>query len=241
MNKLIITLGIVSLFLSTGALATENRYQQFSGDTEKAYSAYRVALFQTTKKNGEKSAKAIETFLHQWKQIEKTYGPQPPEIFSTDPMWDSTLAKIEAIATRSAEQVAENHLTEAHETLEAIRDELSDLRRRNSVIAFSDHINNYHEVMEGLVEGGWSSDPIDTDAIKDISNQLAVLLYLAEVIKDNAPDNYNDNKKYQQLRDGLLASLKSLQGALEEGDPDKIGKSIKMLKPAYAKLFVNFG
>lgn len=93
-------------------------------------------------------------FIQQWKQIKQTYTTTPPEVFSSDPEWESTLTSIEEIAVTSAGQITEGHLAEAHETLEAIRDELTDLRKRNSVIVFSDHINNYHEVMEGLLERG---------------------------------------------------------------------------------------
>jgi len=241
MKKLIIIFGILFLFQSAGAFATENRFKQFNADVGKAYSAYRVALFQTNKKNGDKSAQAVQTFLREWQEIQQNYGPQPPEIFSTDPQWEQTLATIEVIASQSATQIGENHVSEAHQTLEAIRDELSDLRKRNSVIVFSDHINNYHQVMESLLERDLRPAALDSQALSRIRGQLAVLTYLAGSIKKNAPASLVDNKQFRQLQEGLFTSLASLAQALDEGNPEKISKAVKMLKPAYAKLFLNFG
>lgn len=228
---------------STASLsgAAENTFVQFNSDVEKAYSAYRKALFQTKKNDGQKSGKANEVFLQQWKQIIQTYTSSPPEVFSSDPAWQATLTNIEKISLKSANQIKRGHLAEAHETLEAIRDELSDLRRRNSIIVFSDHINNYHEVMEGLLLGDYTPDKIDDKAVDEIRGQLAVLSYLAEAIKENGRNKYGDNQQYLQLEKNLFSSLKVLGMAIKNKHPEAISKAVKMLKAAYAKLFVNFG
>lgn len=233
---------MLTLFgISSWCFAGENRYQHFNEEVQKAYSFYRVALFQTNKNNVAKSQEATAQFLKGWKEIITTFSNNPPEVFSTDPEWNATLDTISTIASNSQEQIKGEELKKAHETLEGIRDELSDLRKRNGVIVFSDHINGYHGVMEELLSTGYSADKIGAEAIVDIEKQLAVLDYLAANIKENAPKNYRDNKKYQQLEQNLFASLDLLKKALAENTPEKISKAIKALKPAYAKLFLNFG
>lgn len=229
------------LVTSSMACAVENPFIQFNSDVEKAYAAYRQALFQTNRNNAEKSDKANEIFIQQWQQIKQTYSNKAPEVFTSDLKWESTLASIEDIALKSAGQIKEGNLAEAHETLEAIRDELTDLRKRNSVIVFSDHINNYHEVMEGLLVGGYIPEKINESAVIEIHGQLAVLNYLAEKIKENAPEKYSENETYLKLQKGLFASIDGLTQAVASNNPQAISKAINMLKPAYAKLFVNFG
>lgn len=241
MKKYIVLLTCLAAVIYSTSGAAENSFLQFNADVEKAYAAYRTALFQTNKKDAEKSAKANDNFIEQWKQIKQSYARRPPEVFSSDPKWESTLASIEEIARQSAVQITAGDLAEAHETLEAIRDELADLRKRNSVIVFSDHINNYHEVMEGLLHEGYSADKIGPQAIAELHGQTAVLLYLAAAIKENAPARYRENQQYQKLEDGLFGSLEDVRKALESKDPAAISKAVTMLKPAYAKLFVNFG
>lgn len=227
--------------LTSMAGAAGNPFLEFNTDVDKAYTNYRKALFQTNKKAAEKSEKAAKSFINQWKNIQQTYTQTPPEVFSSDPKWDSTLLTIEEIALKGLEQIKAGHLAEAHETLEAIRDELTDLRRRNSVIVFSDHINNYHEIMEGLILGGYTPDKINKQTITVIQGQAVLLSYLAEKIKENSPTKYQQNEQYQKLEKGLFDSLAALNKALKNNNPEAISKSIRMLKPAYAKLFVNFG
>ena len=241
MKKYLVLVTYLVVAVSSTSLAAENAFLQFNSDVEKAYAAYRKALFQTNKKDAEKSGKANEMFIQQWKQIKQTYASKPPEAFGSDPKWESTLTSIEEIAQKSAGQITDGHLAEAHETLEAIRDELTDLRKRNSVIVFSDHINNYHEVMEGLLERGDTPDKIDPQTIDQLQGTISVLEYLAAAIKENAPTKYRENQQYQQLEAGLFESLENLNKALESKDPVSISKAINMLKPAYAKLFVNYG
>ncbi|WP_163339389.1 hypothetical protein [Desulfopila sp. IMCC35008] len=240
MRSMIMTICLM-LCTTSFASATENPFIQFNSDVEKAYAVYRKALFQTNKNDAVKSGNANNIFIQQWHQVRKTYGSNPPEVFSSDPKWESTLSNIEGIAQKSAAQIQNGNLAEAHEILEGIRDELTDLRKRNSVIVFSDHVNNYHEVMERLLVGGYTPDKINEGALREIRGQLAVLDYLGDAIKENAPARYKEDQQYQKLEKGLLGSLKALDKALESGDPATISKSVKMLKPAYAKLFVNFG
>jgi len=241
MKQLVIFATCLCISLTSMSFASGNRFHQFNLDVDTAYASYRKALFQTNKKNAEKSGKATGSFLKQWKNIVEAYGSQPPETFSTDPKWKDTLTGITQIATESAVMIEQDKLAVAHEHLEAIRDSLSSLRQRNSVIVFSDHINNYHEVMEGLLNGGYTPESLDDAALADIIGKLAVLHYLAETISENAPAGYQGDTKYQQLQKGLFTSLETLEQAVGSGDKKKISTSIKMLKPAYAKLFVNFG
>lgn len=232
---------LILMTLSTASLASENRFKLFNEDVMQAYSAYRIALFQTNMKDMEKSQNSVQKFQQNWTKIIDVYGTAPPETFSSDPQWETTLKNISSIARKSAEEIKNNELAAAHETLEAIRDELSDLRRRNSVIIFSDHINNYHAVMEKLFEPKYKPENLDDKTISHIRMQQGKLNYLAEAITRNAPEAYQQDQKYQKLQKVLMNSLDQLDAALTANDPEKIAGAIKGLKPAYAKLFVNFG
>lgn len=241
MKKLIVLATCLLLGFAAWSGAEENPFHQFNSDVEKAYAAYRKALFQTNKKDAEKSTKANEMFINGWGVIKETYAKAPPEVFSTDPEWANTLSSIAEIAQKGQGQITAGQLAEAHETLEAIRDELSDLRKRNSVIIFSDHVNSYHEVMEKLLAGNNTPDEINESSVVDIRGRLAVLIYLANEIEANAPKKYRDNESYMKLQEGLFVSLEKLTQAIATDDSNAISKAINMLKPAYAKLFLNFG
>lgn len=232
---------MVLFFLAPSTQATENRFSQFNADTADAYSFYRKALFQTNKQDQTKSAQALQQFQGRWQNIVEQYGSMPPEPYRSDPSWLETLEKINKLASQGMNLIQQSHLSEAHEVLEPIRDELGALRQRNSVIVFSDHVNNYHRVMESLLEKAWKPGDLDSKAINTIRETTGALKYLAAAIKDNAPRAYREDDAYKKLQEGLFSSIKDLQDALDSNDPAQIAKTVKMLKPAYAKLFVKFG
>lgn len=222
-------------------VAAETPFQQFYQQQNDAYASYRAALFQTNKKDQAASLKGISKFNQQWQQVIQQFSNNPPEIFVTDNQWQPTLDKIANIAARGTLQIEQGELSEAHETLEEIRDELSQLRSRNHLNFFSDHVNNYHEQMEQLLQARYQKETLDNTAKLTIREQLAILDYLADEIIAHAPENYRNDVGYTKLQQGLSASLTRLRAALDSEDPATIIQAIQGLKPAYAKLFVKFG
>jgi hypothetical protein len=246
MKKFFTSFILLFVFVPAALLAgtrgeAANNFQQFQQEVNKAYASYRMALFQTNKKNQTKSLESAVSFQKQWQAITEKYIEAPPDIFANDPEWEATLVEIGNINALSINEMLSGQLSDAHDTLEAIRDELGALRQRNQVITFSDHVNNYHEAMESLLQLGLTSNDMDNKALIMIHEELAVLEYLAEEMKANAPVEYLKNEGFIQLMNGVMGSVKNLRQAVNEKKPDNILKAIKKLKPAYAKVFVKFG
>lgn len=243
MKKHSISFVVLSILLMSvvSVSSAETVFHQFYQQQNEAYARYRAALFQTNKNEQESSLKAVSLFLQLWDVIIQQYADAPPEIFAADPEWKTTLENIATIAAKGKVGIEAGALAEAHETLELIRDELTDLRQRNHVIVFSDHINTYHEVMEHLLEAGYTADNINDTALNAIREQLGVLEFLSTRIHENAPQEYRQNETYQQLEQGLFASIQALRDAVDKKSPEEIATAIQNLKVPYAKLFVNFG
>jgi hypothetical protein len=245
MKKIFILLVLALVFIP-GTLWAEtrestNNFLQFQEDVNKAYASYRMALLQTNKKNQTKSLESALSFQQQWLTITEKHGGEPPEVYAADPQWYSTLIKIGDITALSIREILSEKLSAAHDTLEAIRDELGALRQRNQVIIFSDHVNDYHEAMESLLHLELKPYDIDDKGLLIIREELAVLDYLADKMKENAPAEYLKKEKFDQAMKGIFSSLKKLRQAVDEKNPDKVVRAVKELKPAYAKVFVKFG
>jgi hypothetical protein len=237
-SLVLLSLMVLTIVVNSRA---ETSFQQFYQHQNEAYAKYRAALFQTNRNDQEASLKATAEFLQQWDAIVQQYAASPPEIFAADPTWTATLEKITEIAVKGKTEIEAGDLAKAHETLEAIRNEFTELRRKNHVVVFSDHVNTYHEVMEHLLLAGYSPEKLDAAALNSIREQLGVLEFLAKEIKVNAPQEYRSNEAYQKLENGLFASIKSLREALDNNATEEIIKAIQNLKPPYSKLFLNFG
>ena len=90
----------------------------------------------------------------------------------------STYQRSLAFYDTAAAQIRDGKLPAAHETLEAARDLMADLRRRNQVVVFSDHMNAYHAEMEHLLNDG--PKLLGTpDGLPQLMAQAGVVDYLA--------------------------------------------------------------
>lgn len=204
-----------------------------------AYADYRAALFQTNRKDKAATNVALGRFLKNWRQLIAEWSKNPPPHMAEDGDFARSLASVESIALQAEEEVVEENLPKAHETLEAIRDEISVLRERNGLVSFSDRMNSYHERMELVLER--PIDRLDAEAIGIFREDAAVLSYLAESIARYAPSTLRNDPKFTAALQALKESVKALIGATRAGDPASTKKALQELKAPYSRMFLNFG
>lgn len=213
----------------------------FNGEMADAYAAYRSALFMSNMNKQDETLKSINGFSGKWQAITARWGATPPPNYSEDPLWQESLGKVSGLAGKAAEEAGAGKLAEAHEVLEGIRDVLGELRERNGVVAFSDHVNAYHARMEDLLLAGYKPEGMDAATLASIREQAGVLDYLAGEIARTAPAALNGNDEFAALLKGLQASVSGLRAALDSNDPALVIQAVGTLKPAYSKLFLKFG
>nr|WP_321461546.1 hypothetical protein [uncultured Cohaesibacter sp.] len=213
----------------------------FDSDVAKAYAPYRVALFKSNQKDGEATQKAIATFQSIWKgTIVKNY-PVAPSRYAGETKWSESLQAIDDIAQKAAQTAADGDVLEAHEILEAIRNELDDLRDRNGVRVFSSYVNDFHAAMEHALAQEVSMESWSDGVQAKLLQQVGVLGYLADDLSAHVPADLAANEEFMQLLADLIDSVDAFRAALESNDPASVIAAQKALKPAYAKLFVKFG
>jgi hypothetical protein len=203
-----------------------------------AYGDYRGALFQTNAKKPEESARATASFLAKWNALGAAVRAAPPPQYVDDPALADTLGAVSRIAMTAADEIAAGKLTEAHETLEAIRDQISALHARNGVIGFSDRMNAYHAKMEAILGANYQG--FESDGLGRLREDAAVLSYLAaDIFAHPAPEAADP--AYASLIGALKASVDALVAASRAGDAAAAKSAVDGLKVPYAKLFLKFG
>jgi hypothetical protein len=207
---------------------------------QQAYAPYRAALFQTNAKNAEGSAQAIAQAQQAWGAIVARFGAQAPAPYDRDPGFAGTLAQVNAVYTKAADEIRAGRLPEAHETLEAARDLLADLRRRNQVVVFSDHMNAYHAEMEhALTQAPALLD--QPQGLQRLTASAGVLAYLARRLPQEAPAALRADAEFVAGVAAVTASVDGLMSALMAGDVAAARAALGRLKGPYGKLFLKFG
>ncbi|MCB1487507.1 MAG: hypothetical protein KDJ88_08620 [Bauldia sp.] len=232
------TLLAMSAAVTFGSMAIAGPVQDFEKDMRAAYGDYRGALFFTNANKPEQAAKAVADFEQKWDALAADYAAAPPH-YADDPAYKETLAKVSEIAKTAAGEVADGKLPAAHETLEAIRDQIGGLHMRNGVISFSDRMNAYHAEMEHVLGRDYGN--LDAVGMAALVGDAAVLHYLAMQIADHPPADATDNPAFEAAMKPFMASVEALQTAVQSGDAAAAKKAIGGLKPPYSKLFLQFG
>jgi hypothetical protein len=207
---------------------------------QEAYAPYRVALFRTSGKSQDEAQQAVAQAQMAWRSMAERLGAKPAAPYDRDAEFAARLAQVNALYERAAAAVRANRLAEAHEELESVRELLADLRRRNGVVVFSDHMNAYHAEMERLlVEAPKALDGPSGTLLA--MSQVGALDYLAHQLRLQAPAPLQRNAEFEGLLKDVEASVQTVKAALLRQDAAAVRDALGKLKPAYSRLFVRFG
>lgn len=205
-----------------------------------AYPAYRAALFRTNTKSQAESEQALSQARAGWQAVIERFGGKPQPPYDRDPAFSRTLSQVAAVYEKADAQVRAQHLAEAHETLEEARDLMAELRRRNGVVVYSDHMNAYHAQMEHLLGEG-PKQLAAAQGFMLVMAQLGTLEYLARELRNQALPSMTSDAEFPALLNAVEGSLARLRSALLAQDGPAASKAIGQLKGPYSRLFMRFG
>jgi hypothetical protein len=168
------------------------------------------------------------------------FTSKPPPPYDRDTEFAATLAKVSAVYDKAAREVDRNQLTQAHETLEAARDLMADLRRRNGVVVFSDPMNAYHAEMERLLIDG-PKILAGPQPLPMLMAQVGVREYLARQLRVQAPAQLSQDQEFNRLLKDLEASVQGVKSALVNQDLAAVKQAMSKVKAPYSQLFLQFG
>jgi len=205
-----------------------------------AYAPYRAALFRTNSKAQVESEQAVAQARQAWQSVRERFAAKPPAPYDSDPGFSGSLNAVARVYEQAAGEIGQGKLTQAHETLEQARDIMAELRRRNGVIVFSDHMNAYHSEMEHVLEQGaaMTSSP---QAMLTLVKRVGVLEYLAKRLRSEAPKALQDEAEFSAALQALEASVYMLHRAAMNQNADAAREALARLKGPYSRMFLKFG
>ncbi len=205
----------------------------------RAYEPYRTALFRTNQADVAAARQAIAEARAAWDAVRRDF-PQPQVPYAGDAQYARTLEAVAQAMTDAQAAADAGRLADAHERLEAVRDLLAELRQRNQVVVFSDHMNAYHEAMETVLTDGPKllGRP---DSVVQLAEWVGVLDHLAQRLQSHAPPSYRQQPAFGELLQGVLESVQRLRAAVRSADAEAIKQALGALKGPYSRLFVRYG
>ena len=231
---------VMTLLLSAAASLPALAADATTDALQAAYAPYRAALSATNGKSAPDAATAVGAAAAAWDKLASQLRPPMAPPYDRDPAFADTLQRVQAVYANADRQVMAGQLPQAHEALEAVRELLADLRRRNGVVVFSDHMNAYHAQMERLLgEGPRALEK--GDGWLALAGHAGVLDYLAQRLRSEAPAALAKQAEFEPLLNAVLASSAQLRQAVQRQDAAAARDALGKLKSPYSRLFVKFG
>jgi hypothetical protein len=235
------TMMIAVVFTATGFAADDLMKDFVSFDR-----AFIPPLAFTNQEKVNPSKKGMAILKEYWNTFKAKHYEANPE----DPHWKKDLDGTEKRILKAGSIVASGKdLMEAHEILEEIRYVLMNLRKRNGIDYYLDHLSEFHEHMEAIMHTASERDAGSFTA-KDgeyIARECSGAIRIWERIQVLPFDKHLfgfDNQKVAAMRDLMEEenqSLQRLRKALEGEDKTLIIDSAKKIRPNYAQLYKLFG
>lgn len=205
-----------------------------------AYAPYRVALFKTNSNSQADSQQALTQAQQAWNKVMAQFGSKPTPPYDRDTAFAASLAEVAKVYAKASEEVAANKLTDAHNTLEHAREVMADMRHRNQISVYSDHMNAYHAEMEHVLIDG-SNTLAQPNGMLQLTATVGALHYLANKLGTEAPANYATNEEFKGLLKTVQKSVTDLQAALFTQDTTAVKDAMTKIKAPYSKFFIKFG
>lgn len=205
-----------------------------------ANAPYRMALFKTNGKVQEEALAAVQQGQAAWNMFTSQFSAKPPAPYDRDAGFAASAAEVSHVYAQAIQQVTAGQLTQAHNTLERVRDVMADMRQRNGVVVYSDHMNAYHAQMEKiLVHGGETL--AQPKGMLLMTAQVGALRYLASQLDAQASAELKKNEEFNALLKAVNQSVLGLEAALLNQDMASAKDAASKLKGPYSKLFAKFG
>jgi len=229
-----------TLLVSAGGMA--RAADTFETAVERAYDLYRPALFKTSQASTAEATKATEAALAAWTEVEtKWSSPPPPAPFTADARFVETVHAVGDVIRRGAAEMKAGDGAKAHETLEGVRELLSDLRARNGVVSWHDRVDAYHTAMETVMNAKYEGSTLDQPARDVLRDRLTVLDRQFGEMSAAVPEAHKGTPDFAPAIQSIKSSIDGLRAAAQGGDPQAVAKAANALKQPYAKFFVKFG
>ena len=207
--------------------------------------AYIAALALTSQEKLEPSQRSMAILVPTWAAFQAKYVGANP----ADPQWRPDFDAVDGMIARADEIVRTNSgLVAAHDELEGVRITLMELRERNGLPYFVDHLTRYHEPMEAIVLAAKGKTPetltaADLDVIRGhLPEAHAIWADVVAAPFDATLFGFGAEKHAALQKQVSMEAnaLAQLQAALDAGDTPAIIQRSMALKGVFAPLFMMF-
>jgi hypothetical protein len=231
-------LGLAIATISVGA----DELTDFHAAIEQAASHNRVAIGYLGTENIDLAAFELDGLRQAWSAFAARFGKLPPAGLRDNPLFATTLADVPVRAVTASMMINMGRPDIARDSLLAIRNEISALRRASHIEVLADCVLDANTTMDALFiyhdnPPDWAKPGIDHEVAAKADAYAGVL----QRCDSMAPPSVRASREFRRLVDGALASLALVPKAIEARDSDLLHRLLIELRSFDNLIAFRFG
>jgi len=228
---------IVALPARAGEIA------DFNAQFANAWGQYRDALIHSVPDHADATAtrEALSAFTSAWRGLELRWSAHPPPQYGEDADFAPELAAIGDVARHAARQTQVNDIEQTHITLQQVRALLADMRRKNGLETYTDQMDAFDEKLAETADDGLDQPELTHDQSITLTEQVAVLMFLAERLEKRAPSGLTDDEHFLTQVEGIASQLRGLWVAVQDGQRAPIIAALSDLRRSFDQFYLSYG
>jgi hypothetical protein len=219
----LVTAGLVS--------AAADELADFNTAVERAAAHNRVALGYLRTENVDLARLELERMQGAWGDLTQRFGKNRPAELRDNPLYVETLVDVPTRIVGTFLMLDMGRIDLARNGLQAIREELSAMRRRSGITVLADCVLDANAAMTAFF--AFDEKPPDwskAESVADLTAKTAALASIAERCDQLASADTRFNPEFRRLIDGTFASLAFVPKAIEARDTDLLHRLIGELR-----------
>lgn len=198
---------------------------------------YKMALMASNKGESLKTARAIVRTKQQWKALVEKFG-KSDHILTSDSGWQSMTTQVMTTLDRSEVQASSGNNAEAHKILENVRFIWATYRDKLNQNNFTDALFHFHDAMEIAVNVPQGTSIVAASAKSLVALKATWKSALMSKIPKLGPDQ---TTMRQMMFEEVGTIIGNIERGISDNDDTDVSKNLSLLKPAYVKLYLQFG
>jgi len=203
----------------------------FNAAVEQAASHNRVALGYLRTGNLDLASVELGRLRDSWTDLTQRFSQTPPPQLQSNPLFAQTLADVPARASSAETFLNAGSIDEARHALQAIREELSAMRKRSGIVVLADCVLDANAAMaDFFVYDETPPDWAIPSSVADFSGHADAIASVMRRCDSIASPDVRESPEFRRLIDGTMASLAFVPKAVETRDNDLIHRLIDELR-----------
>lgn len=209
-----------------------------------AYPHLKMSWFYSRTGSGDVAALEIGAFQDAWAEIAQKFAAAPPPRFAGDKRWRQSISAVTATTAKALAECEAGRLKEAHRMLGEVRSALSDLRRRNSIVLFTDHVEAYGVQVARLSRLRTQirkAGKLTPEALEDLGHVARALRTAVQNISNRAPADLLSDPAFRASIEGNFKSVSLLERGVRRKNLRAVTGSVSAVRSDYVLLYIRYG